>query len=180
MICALELERQERAKAGDRYLLGEWPFEIGMWVARQPRPTSSVDQTIRSELHPRAAHQVESGQTRSPIPIETLSWCNRPLTPKAFISCSKEAGSLGDLLPRTPATRGQDRNTPTWDLARSTAHTSWLAVDEQIYRRLPCFLISTIDKFAALPWVGKTSSLFGNVSHYQLPNWYGVAGFGPC
>ena len=34
MICALELERQERAKAGDPYLLGEWPFEIGMWVGK--------------------------------------------------------------------------------------------------------------------------------------------------
>jgi hypothetical protein len=44
-----------------------------------------------------------------------------------------------------------------------------LAVDEQIYRRLPCFLIATVDKFAALPWVGKTSALFGNVTTYQLP-----------
>ena len=56
-----------------------------------------------------------------------------------------------------------------------------LAVDEQIYRRLPCFLISTIDKFAALPWVGKTSSLFGNVTHYHLQTGSGVAGFwGPA
>jgi hypothetical protein len=56
-----------------------------------------------------------------------------------------------------------------------------LAVDEQIYRRLPCFLIATIDKFAALPWVGKTSSLFGNVSTYQLPTGGAAAGFwGPA
>jgi hypothetical protein len=42
-------------------------------------------------------------------------------------------------------------------------------------------LISTIDKFAALPWVGKTSSLFGNVSHYNLPSGNAVAGFwGPA
>jgi hypothetical protein len=56
-----------------------------------------------------------------------------------------------------------------------------LAVDEQIYRRLPCFLIATIDKFAALPWVGKTSSLFGNVSTYQLATPSAPAGFwGPA
>ena len=56
-----------------------------------------------------------------------------------------------------------------------------LAVDEQIYRRLPCFLIATIDKFAALPWVGKTSSLFGNVGTYQLATPTTAAGFwGPA
>jgi len=30
-----------------------------------------------------------------------------------------------------------------------------LTVDEPIYRRLPAFLIATVDKFAALPWVGR-------------------------
>ena len=29
-----------------------------------------------------------------------------------------------------------------------------VAVDEPIYRRLPAFLIATVDKFASLPWVG--------------------------
>ena len=29
-----------------------------------------------------------------------------------------------------------------------------VAVDEPIYRRLPAFLIATVDKFATLPWVG--------------------------
>ena len=38
-------------------------------------------------------------------------------------------------------------------------------------------MFSTIDMFAALSCVGKTPSLFGNVSHYQLPTGTGVAGF---
>ncbi len=42
-----------------------------------------------------------------------------------------------------------------------------LAVDEPIYRRLPCFVIATVDKFAALPWVGQTGALFGRVTHYN-------------
>jgi hypothetical protein len=38
-----------------------------------------------------------------------------------------------------------------------------LTVDEPIYRRLPAFLIATIDKFASLPWVGETGVFFGHV-----------------
>ena len=34
-----------------------------------------------------------------------------------------------------------------------------------IYRRLPAFLIATVDKFASLPWEGRTGKLFGKASH---------------
>ena len=36
-----------------------------------------------------------------------------------------------------------------------------VAVDEPIYRRLPAFLIATVDKFASLPWVGQAGALLG-------------------
>ena len=36
-----------------------------------------------------------------------------------------------------------------------------LAVDEPIYRRLPCFMIATVDKFAAMPWTGEVGAFFG-------------------
>jgi ATP-dependent helicase YprA (DUF1998 family) len=42
-----------------------------------------------------------------------------------------------------------------------------VAVDEMLYQRLPAFVIATVDKFAALPWVGATGKLFGRVSHAQ-------------
>ncbi len=42
-----------------------------------------------------------------------------------------------------------------------------LAVDEPIYRRLPCFLIATVDKFAGLPWVGEAGAFFGRVERYD-------------
>jgi hypothetical protein len=40
-----------------------------------------------------------------------------------------------------------------------------LAVDDMIYRRLPAFLIATVDKFASLPWEGRTGKLFGKATH---------------
>ena len=39
-----------------------------------------------------------------------------------------------------------------------------LAVDEPIYRRLPCFMIATVDKFAAMPWTGEVGGFFGRVN----------------
>ena len=41
-----------------------------------------------------------------------------------------------------------------------------IVVDEEIYRRLPSLLISTVDKFAQLPWNGMTSMLFGRVDKH--------------
>ena len=50
-----------------------------------------------------------------------------------------------------------------------------LAVDEPIYRRLPCFLIATVDKFAAMPWTGQVGGFFGRVDRYDQHGFYG-----PC
>ncbi|MFM9089786.1 MAG: helicase, partial [Cyanobium sp.] len=38
LICALELERQRRQAANDPHPLGDWPFEIGMWVGKGASP----------------------------------------------------------------------------------------------------------------------------------------------
>jgi hypothetical protein len=38
-----------------------------------------------------------------------------------------------------------------------------LTVDEVIYRRLPAFIIATVDKFAGLPWLGEAGAFFGHV-----------------
>jgi hypothetical protein len=50
-----------------------------------------------------------------------------------------------------------------------------VAVDEPIYRRLPCFVIATVDKFAALPWTGPVGAFFGRVERYDKRGFYG-----PC
>ncbi len=51
-----------------------------------------------------------------------------------------------------------------------------LTVDEPIYRRLPAFLIATVDKFASLPWVGECGAFFGHVDHFEEGvGFYGAA-----
>jgi hypothetical protein len=54
-----------------------------------------------------------------------------------------------------------------------------LTVDEPIYRRLPAFLIATVDKFAGLPWVGECGAFFGHVDHFEEDvGFYGAAARG--
>ena len=50
-----------------------------------------------------------------------------------------------------------------------------VAVDEPIYRRLPAFLIATVDKFASLPWVGQAGALLGGADRYDAKGFYGAA-----
>lgn len=46
-------------------------------------------------------------------------------------------------------------------------------VDEQIYGRLPSVLVSTIDKFARMPFESAIGSLFGNVNyHHSMKGFY--------
>lgn len=180
VICALELERLERAKTDHDHQLGGWPFEIGMWVGKNATPNKLGGP---SDGDKKSAHAVlskwKNGGGDRPIPIETCPWCNRPLQPSGFHLLPPNRPDRLEIYCREPSRQEErkafDHMGPC-PFRQGTA-LPVLPVDEQIYRRLPCFLLSTIDKFAALPWLGKTSTLFGNVSHYQLPNGSGVAGF---
>jgi len=48
-------------------------------------------------------------------------------------------------------------------------------VDEQLYRRLPAFLIATVDKFASLPWVGGSGALLGAAERHDATGFYSGA-----
>ena len=50
-----------------------------------------------------------------------------------------------------------------------------VAVDEPLYRRLPAFLIATVDKFASLPWVGQAGLLLGGADRADAQGFYGAA-----
>src|SRR5262249_54820052 len=50
-----------------------------------------------------------------------------------------------------------------------------VAIDEPLYRRLPAFLIATVDKFASLPWVGQAGALLGGAGRHDAAGFYGGA-----
>lgn len=50
-----------------------------------------------------------------------------------------------------------------------------LTVDDAIYRRLPAFLIATVDKFAGLPFIDRAGAFFGHVDREDDNGFYGAA-----
>ena len=154
LICALELERQQDAT------LGDWPFEIGLWVGSSATPNRMGGQGQKS--NDGTAYELleefkkNSKNKRSPIPLERCPWCGEKFKPENFFL--------------SPSLKEPKNLQVRCDKDGCNFHSQDLpivAIDEPLYRRLPCFLIATVDKFAGLPWFGKTGKLFGKVSHYQ-------------
>jgi helicase-like protein len=166
LICALELERQQ-----DVVKLGLWPLEIGLWVGQSATPNRMGKKGDKDSYSARAktiAFQNDDKNKPSPIPLETCPWCGTKFNRNSFLLLPN-ADAPNDLrvscVSRSCAfhTRKQEHGLPL------------LAVDEPIYRRLPCFLIATVDKFAGLPWVGETGGLFGRVERHDAEGFYGPA-----
>ena len=164
LICALELERQN-----DVPTLGSWPFEIGLWVGQTATPNAmgkKGDLNRYSARERTISFLNDDKRKPSPIPLENCPWCGTKFRKDSFA-----------LLP--------DSNDPT-DLRimcvsrgcafhprRQARGLPILAVDDPIYRRLPAFMIATVDKFANLPWIGETAGLFGRVERYDVDGFYG-------
>jgi hypothetical protein len=139
LICALELERQK-----DPQRLGPWPFEIGLWVGQSATPNEMGSKGDSRPTTARArvlAYQRDDRRHPSPIPLENCPWCG-----SKFASRSFRLVPTPDQ-PRALEIRCIDRDC----LFTRNAALPIVAVDEPLYRRLPCFIIATVDKFAASP-----------------------------
>jgi Helicase conserved C-terminal domain len=166
LICALELIRQTDRDVN----LGEWPFEIGLWVGKSATPNrmGSTRQGDNGEdTARRRTLKYLANETRfPPIPLEKCPWCGKSFNRDSFKLWPNQSQPR-NLRVKCSDFRclfsGRERDLPV------------VAVDEPIYRRLPCFLIATVDKFAALPWLGRVGAFFGRVERYDQDGFYG-----PC
>ena len=170
LICALELERQQTVEK-----LGPWPFEIGLWVgqaATANRMGNSKDKDRNSARARTLAYQ-NGSSSEVPIPLDNCPWCGDRFNAKSF-----------QLLPTpdrptdlriTCINRKKRPDGKPQCVFRRDQSLPIVTVDEPIYRRLPCFLIATVDKFANLPWVGETAGLFGKVKRYDTQGFYSPA-----
>ena len=161
VVCALELMRTDPTSLDQKghRLLGDWPIEIGLWVGSDASPNrlggkGDADQTT-------AVGRVRRYRTdrdkRAPAPIKACPWCGTAFTAQSFVCVPN------DLAPTNMEIRCVNT---ACDFTRGRP-LPILTVDEPIYRRLPAFLIATVDKFASLPWVGETGAFFGHVDRFQ-------------
>lgn len=171
VVCALELMRldpQNRDSKGRR-LLGDWPIEIGLWVGSDASPNvlKGTGKSDDGSAVARVRRYRTGRDKRAPAPLKACPWCGTAFTKDSFsvIPNDRAPTNLEIRCDNTACDFSGDRALPV------------LTVDEVIYRRLPAFLIATVDKFASLPWVGETGSFFGHVDHFKEGvGFYGAAG----
>ncbi|MBA2694461.1 MAG: hypothetical protein H0U62_01085 [Actinobacteria bacterium] len=152
LICACEWLRRERIDNGD-HRWGRTPCRLGLWVGSKVSP-NSYDEAKRQ-----IGDAVGKGAaTGGVLQLIACPWCGAPLSAgtdvqsddarrRVLTYCSDPDGRC----PFTPA-RSPGEGLPV------------LTVDEEVYRLTPSLVISTVDKFAQLPWKSRTASLFGLVS----------------
>ena len=164
LICALELERQK-----DPATLGEWPFEIGLWVGQSGTPNKMGKKGDNDQYTARSRVLKIANSKNKPIPIDDCPWCGTQLGKSSLID-DREPKNEGifKLLPDKDNPQElrvccRNRNCQF----SGDNYLPLVAVDDMLYNRLPAFVISTVDKFAALPWIGATGKLFGQVSFYR-------------
>jgi len=173
VVCALELMRTDPKNVDEkgRRQLGDWPIEIGLWVGSDASPNrlgrqGDADQTTAVG---RVRRYKRGQDKRAPAPIKACPWCGTEFKPSSFACVPNDLAptNLAIRCANTACDFTRDRPLPI------------LTVDEPIYRRLPAFLIATVDKFASLPWVGETGAFFGHVNRFaENIGFYGASDLG--
>jgi Helicase conserved C-terminal domain len=152
LICACEnIRRTEVTKWGGT------PFRVGLWVGNKTTPNTLA--AAANALRQRNVGGRPS-LTGNPHQITSCPWCGSEIREQHLrvYEAPSEIGRCvtycGDNLGRCEFT---ERQAPKEGLPV-------MVVDEEIYRRPPSLLIATVDKFAQMPWNGRTQMLFGKVT----------------
>ncbi|MEJ1931532.1 DISARM system helicase DrmA [Nostoc sp. NIES-2111] len=166
LICALE-----QLRSRDVTLLGKWPFEIGLWVGAASTPNKMGGKGRKDDNEYCARYKtrqyLKGSSSEPPLPFEDCPWCGTNFGKDSFSLTTN-----GRPDPDNPKELRVRCLSPKCAF-KGDNYLPILAVDEMIYRRLPCFLIATVDKFAALPYTGHTGQFFGFVHRYDRDGFYG-------
>ena len=152
LVCAMEqLRLQDPASWGNE------PFRIGLWVGGSSTPNTTAE-AIKWLNANRGEHNFHAGEgAASPLQLTNCPWCGETMSADNLkIESLKGGRGQTFLFCRTKNCDFTARKNPEG--------IPVMTVDEEIYRRLPTFLLATVDKFAQMPWRGEVQALFGRVS----------------
>lgn len=166
VVCALELMRGEPEwQENGKRVLGDWPIEIGLWVGSAASP-NRLGKTgdKRDDTAVARVRRYRRQGNEAPAPIKICPWCSTPFGRDSFACVPSDAAPMNMVIRCANPSCEFTRNRPL----------PVLTVDEAIYRRLPAFLIATVDKFAGLPWLGEAGAFFGHVDRADDWGFYGA------
>ncbi len=159
LVCALELERREAGR------LGAWPIEIGLWVGGGATPNNLGSAKNKGKGTAVFWHEAyRKGQGPAPAPLKNCPWCGTAFSKDSF-----------QLRMKAQKAERLDISCTSVECAFSSDRLPIVVVDEEIYRRLPAFMIATVDKFANVPWNGSSGAFFGHVARYDSTGFFGAA-----
>lgn len=148
MVVAAELIRK---KEHPKY--GTSPISIGFWVGGGVTPNSFEDLKENKEKPQEARRQRNLIYKQ----LLTCPFCGKPLTEEEFyIDTERKSVSIYCA----------DRNCMFYKYKPEKMSIPVFLVDEEIYAKCPTIILSTVDKFARLPWDVKTNALFGRVDRF--------------
>lgn len=164
LICACEYLRINENLASQDSFWGKNPFSIGLWVGRSATPNQYSStfggdgaKEVIEKLEQREPGENPLRGVGTPLQLLACPWCGAEITvdnqQQDYVS--DDAREMVHVYCSTRQcffSRVNGDGIP--------AHT----VDTQVYRRVPSLVISTVDKFAQMPFNGRVQSLFGKVS----------------
>lgn len=145
MVVAAELIRQKKYP---KY--GKEPISIGFWVGGGVTP-NKFDELVEKADKPGEARRKRNLLYKQ---LLTCPFCGKPLTEDEFYI---------DPDRKSVAIYCADRNCMFYKYKQDRIRIPVYLVDEEIYAKCPTIILSTVDKFARLPWDVKTNALFGRV-----------------
>ena len=149
MVIAAEMIRDREP---EKY--GKEPISIGFWVGGGVTP-NTFEELKEDPEDPQKTRSARSKKNLIYKQLLTCPFCGKPLTEENFyidiptksvsIYCSDDKCMFYRYKP------GNKMKIPVY------------LVDEEIYAKCPTIILSTVDKFARLPWAVETNALFGRV-----------------
>ena len=145
MVVAAEMVRR---KAYPRF--GSEPISIGFWVGGGVTP-NKFDEFVEDPDYPQTARSAKNKVYKQ---LLTCPFCGKPL---------KEENFNIDIAKKSIEIYCFDKNCMFYKYSDDGIPIPVYMVDEEIYGKCPTIILSTVDKFARLPWDVNTNALFGRV-----------------